>query len=821
MVSRKEDPKQALGRGHAGGSPEASRLQRWGHAVARHNRVVLASWLALLVVGAILYPGLQSRLTPPDYSIRGTDAALAEELVASAFPALGAEQDVVVFRSARDVADAADYRHAVEAVLGVVRDTPGVVAVTDPYDRLAGGQVSADSHVALALVSLSGDASERSRLADTLQTAARHQVAGSGVEAYLTGTSPLNNDLAGVERHDQEIAESIGVPVALTALLVALGALVAAALPVVLALAAVLVCLGVLALAAGPLGLDQFATIVATMIGTGVGIDYALFIVTRFREELARGASPQQRRPSRAAVVDAVGRAVGTAGHTVVAAGLVVIVATGAMAVIRGHIFVEIALSAGLVVACCIVANLTLLPALLTVLGPRVNAGGLPRALRPSYARPGPSAMTGRWARWARLVLRHPVAFGLPALVLLCVAALPLASIRLGFDLGLDALRGTPSGRGADIVTTAFGPGMVAPVQVVACVSGRSLDTRDLHSLARLGESLRVDRRVAQVTSVTDLLDLGGGHTRDDLRRAAAQPQLRPALTRLVGVEAGQQCALVYVVLAVPVDSPDATGLVGDLRTQLLPAAFAATGARYHVGGLTSQYAALSAQTAAGLPVVIAIVLGLSLCYLAVEFRSILLPVKAVLLNLLATATALGLTVFVFQLGHGQDLFGFTSAGTVQAYLPVALFALLFGLSMDYEVFLVRRMREEWLERRDNAEAVVAAVAHTARPIMTAASIMVSVFGSFLVADVLELKQMGFALAVAILVDATIIRLLLVPAFMGIAGNANWWLPARPGSRRGPAVDAARQPTRIHDLKQRPKRRGGRARGVGLRCGRR
>jgi RND superfamily putative drug exporter len=283
---------------------------------------------------------------------------------------------------------------------------------------------------------------------------------------------------------------------------------------------------------------------------------------------------------------------------------------------------------------------------------------------------------------------------------------------------------------------------------------------------------------VAEVLSPAAVLDDAvGGHSVQALAAAVGTPALRSDLAQLVDLEPGGHHLLVTVVPRQAVDSPAAMALVRDLRRSIVPRALSGTDATFVVGGLTAQYVDLSDETMRRLPLVVGIVLGLSFLYLLVVFRSLLLPLKAAALNLLATGAALGLTVFVFQNGHGARLLDFRSVGTIQAYLPVTLFALLFGLSMDYEVFLVRRMKEEWERSHDSTEAVVAALNHTGRQITAAAAIMVAVFASFLVAHVLELKQMGFGLAVAVALDATLIRMVLVPAIMTAAGGWNWWLP--------------------------------------------
>lgn len=752
-------------------------LYELGVRMARRPRVVLLLWALLLAGAGAMYPVLEARVGTPDYTIRGSESVRAQALLAERFPELGMEQNLVVFRSATYQVDNPRYRSIVDQVLNAIRGSPHVTTVISPYDS-PGDQVAADRKVSIALIGLRGQETARTDAATDLQRRVHRVAGGSQVEAYLTGPSPLTVDLSAMELHDQNIAEIIGIPIALMVLVVSLGALIAAMLPIVIALGSVLVCMAILALMATPLHLDRFVTVITTVIGIGIGIDYSLFVVSRFREELAK-RTPADRRATRGAVGDAIGMALQTSGRTIVTSGIIVIVALASMALINGHIFMEIAVASALVVACCLATALTLLPALLATLGRRVNAGALPRRLRPVDVSSSGGAAQGRWAGWARFVLRRPVLLGLPALVLLAVLAWPVSSIRLGLDWGLGALNDTPSGRGHQIVAASFSPGAVGPVDIIACARHAPLDTAQLDGLARLTAALHQDSRAARVTSLTDVLDQQfGGHSAGNLQEANQRPAVRSVVSRLVDVDKGSQCARVQVILAHPIDAPDSSGLVVDLRRTMAPDAFAGTGVEVKVGGLTAQHVDISAETVGKLPWVIAIVLALSFCYLLGVFRSIFVPAKAVVLTLLATAASLGLTVFVFQYGHGAGLLGFTSVGTLQAYLPVALFALLFGLSMDYEVFLVSRIQEEWLRGgHDNARAVATAVDHTARQITAGAAIMVAVFGSLLVAQVLELKQFGFGLAVAVFIDATVVRLLLVPAAMGLASGANWWLP--------------------------------------------
>lgn len=707
-----------------------SPLYRWGGLMARYRAVVLTAWLGLLIASALFYPSVESRLAAPDYTVQSSQSGQAQRLMERHFPDAGAEHGVVVFRSARLTADDPAYRRSVEHVLASL--PADSVRPTGPYGTP--GQISADGHAAVATFPMTGSLSKRSDQAADLQRRIREAAVGQPVDAYLTGPSALTDDLSAVELRDQSVAEAIGLPIALLALLLAFGVLVAALVPVMMAVGAVLVCTALLGLLAEPLSLDRFVTVVATVIGIGIGIDYALFVISRFREELARLGD------DRAAVNTSVSIALRTSGRTVLTAGLIVGVALGSMVLIRGHIFMEIAVASGLMVLCCLFTSLTALPALLAVLGPRVNKGRLPRRLRMANDR-------GRWASWASTVLRHPYRLGVPALCLLVLLATPLASIKLGVDWGLASLTGTPSGKGQRIVASSFGPGAVGPVQVVAC--GPAAEP----GVGRLVADVGNDPRIAQ----------------------------------LLPVERSGDCASVQIVTTKRVDSPEASTFVRDLRSGPVRAAFTDSGTQVRVGGLSAQYVDLADETSGKLPLVVLVILVLSFCYLLVVFRSVLVPLKAVLLNLVATAAALGSTTVIFQFGWGEHVLGFTSSGTLQAYLPVALFAVLFGLSMDYEIFLVSRIMEERLRTGSDREAVPAGLARTAVQITTAAAIMVIVFGSLLFARVLELKQFGFGLAFAILLDATVVRLLLVPAVMAVAGGANWWLPPWL-ERRLPAV---------------------------------
>ena len=726
------------------------------------------------MAAVLVYPHLVSSLVAPDYSVTGSDSAQVSKLIQSNFSAAGAEQDVIVFKSDTLKASDGAYKDAVNTVLASVRGKPGVASIVGPYDPGAQGQISKDGHAALASLGLNGNDQQRGDRAKSLQDDVQSAAAKTKVQAYLTGFSPSSNDITDVENADLERAESFGVPVAFIVLLLAFGALVAGLVPLGVAVLSLMATMGVLSALTLVTTFDSFLLSIVTMLGVGVAIDYSLFVTTRFREELARGHAERQEDP----VANAVGVAMSTSGRTILFSGIIVMISLFSLFVVDSPMFREIAEGAALVVACTLVTAWTALPALLAALGDRVNKGAMPERFRPAELKEGESERPSGWAKWARTVLAHPW-LGIPAALLLILFAMPLFGIKLGIDMGFAALSDTPSGKAEAILSQSFTPGVVSPVQIVASHQGSgALSNQDLSTIDKFTASVSKDKRVAQVYSISTLLKQTEGQVSTQaLARAAQDPALKTYLGQTVNTTTGSNRTIITIVGSDPIDSTKATDLVKDLRDHTIPAYTASAGPEMLVGGSTAQFVDLSNETLAKLPLVLAIVLSLSFLYLLVVFRALLIPFKAVVMNLLATAASIGLVIWVFQSGHLEGLFGFTSTGFIQSYLPVMVFAVLFGLSMDYEVFLIRRMQEKWEHTHDNQEAVVSGIAHTARPILAAAAIMTAVFGCFLVADVLELKEFGFALATAVILDATIVRLLLVPSVMKVAGKANWWLP--------------------------------------------
>ncbi|MFC9999953.1 MMPL family transporter [Nocardia sp. NPDC127526] len=796
----------------------------WGVRMARHRRLVMGVWLLLVVVCAAAYPALHERLGAPDYSVPGSESSAVERLAAEHFSQLGAEQDLIVFHSGRYTVDAPEFQIAIDDALTAARATTGVAGAIGPFDGTARLQISEDRHTAFGIVGLDGTMSERVDVAARVQSALTSAESGE-VRAMLTGYAPIEGELMRTETADMTRAESLGLPVAALVLVLALGAVVAATIPITVTAAGIALAVGVLFGLTSLLTFDSLVLSVATMIGTGTAIDYAMFIVSRFNEELSRRGVRDRRAHKN--IHAAVGAAMDTTGRTILASGLIVMISLCSLAVVGLPMLNGVAIGVVTAVVATLTAAFTLLPAVLAELGPAINRGALPAKLRPAEIRrpdesrrpeksrrpdesrrpeksrrpdesrrlekswrpeksqrpvestprhsgallagihpaerdPGQehagmtsrtsartlSAPTGSsaWTRWARTVMGRPVLFGAVGVAVLALAAAPLLGIRYGIDMGLGSMNDRPAGQATRLVQENFGPGLLSPIQVVAAGADDSaLSGNGIVDMNRFVAELGRDPRIASV-----LLQQADGR---------------------------------MLALVVPKDSFDSTA-VAELTADIRSGARGFESSEISVGGVPAAFADVSALITSRFPWVIALVLSVSLAFLIFAFRSIVLAVKAILLNLLATGAALGITVAVFQYGIGESVLGFHSAGFLQVYLPMLVFAVLFGLSMDYEVFLVRRMKEAWDRHPDNAAAVAEGLQRTARPITAAAAIMVAVFAAFVTADVLELKQIGFALAVAVAIDAVIVRLILVPAFMQLFGRWNWWLPSLPRKAR-------------------------------------
>lgn len=756
-----------------------SRTRRFGIWIAEHRRAVLLAWLVTIVGALVLAPVFVRSLGTPSYKVGGSGSARADDLIARHLGDVGS-QNAIVFSSQSTQVGQPAFDDVITHVLQTVHAHPGVSDIVSPLGPGGAGQVSADKHSAFAIVGLPGSGTQQAKRAKELQALLTDASHGRPVTAALTGFVPLNNDLVIVENHDLETAELIGVPIALLVLLVALGSVTSAILPLLSAGLGVLITYGLLGALTPVTHFDSLVPSLISMIGIGVGIDYAMFLVSRFREELGRGVD----------VSTATGTTLATVGRTVMASAVVVMTSLGALVVVRSHLFREVAIGAALAVFGAVLVAVTLLPAILAMLGQRLAWGSLPRRLQPAEVT-GREADEGFWGHWARTLMRRRVVSSLIVIAVLLAAAAPLLGMHLGINFGVAAVSDTPSGRALATLTKDFDPGLVSPTQVVVAKPAGALDAAELMHIAILADAIQHDSAVGSVVSLNSLGASIPGmadvtYEPAVLRRLRADPTLGPLMAPIYARDGS--ATVIEVAPKAAIDSPRAGNLVKRIRNELIPVTMDGTGLEARVGGVSALTVDFSHEMNRSVPIVLGIVLSISLLFLLVVFRSVLLATKAVVMNLLATGAAFGLLVIVFQHGVGQGVLGFISPGYIQTYLPIMVFVLLFGLSMDYEVFLVRRIQESWIATGDNARAVAEGLEHTARPISAAAAIMVAVFGSFLTVGVLEIKQFGFGLAVAIAIDATLIRLVLVPAVMDIAGRWNWWVPDWL-ARRLPRVD--------------------------------
>jgi putative drug exporter of the RND superfamily len=688
-------------------------VARVAHWAATHRRTVLIGWV-VVVIGALAISSAVGTSYSNNFSLPGTDSQRATDLLKRDFPAQAGDEDTVVLHARKGRVTDHATRARVEPVLERIAHLPHVTGVTSPYERGGAQAVSRDGTIAFATVTFDQradnlDKADIERVVSTAESARSPQL-----QVELGGQA-----IAQTEQVSLGFVTVIGLVAAIIVLLVTFGSALAMGLPIITALFGLGTGIGLVGAGTHLIDMPDFSTELATMIGLGVGIDYALFIVTRFREKHRQGDD----------VMTATIGAMDTAGRAVLFAGITVIIALLGMFALGVNFLYGVAISSALVVALVMLASLTVLPALLTRFGERI-------------ARRGRSATSNGtfWRRWSGMVQRHPWQGAIAGLAIMLVLAVPVLSMHMGnSDQGNDPTSQSTR-RAYDLLARGFGPGFNGPLLVVAQLPRDG----DGAALARVGATLRATDGVASVSA------------------ARVSPQGRTATFS------------VY-----PRTSPQDTAtndLVKRLRDERLPALERSTATTLLVGGTTATSIDFSDVLAGKLPLFIAIVVGLSALLLLFVFRSLVIPVQGAVMNLLSIGASLGVTVAIFQHGWLGSLFG-VEAGPIEPWLPVMLFAIVFGLSMDYEVFLVSRIHEEWTKRRDASRAVGDGLASTGRVITAAATIMICVFLSFVVGDQRALKLFGLSLASAVFVDAFVVRSLLLPSVLHLLGRRTWQLP--------------------------------------------
>jgi RND superfamily putative drug exporter len=692
-----------------------------GRFCSRHHWPVIGVWLAIVVALVAISSAAGSK-TSENLTLPGTGSTIATELLEENLPeqAYGSNPLVLEAPAGKKLTEP-KYAAAIEETAKRLQALPNVNSAESPLGQ-GSKTISEDGRIAYIPVVLSDGPGE-------INEEGAQEVLDAAKPAEAAGVSTSVGGYVGqqLSKPATEFAEVIGLVAAVIILLFAFGTATAMMLPIVSAVIGLLTTLSIIKLLEHALQVPGVAATLATMIGLGVGIDYALFIVTRHKLQLADGMELRE----------SIARATATAGGAVVFAGFTVMIALCSLAFAGIPLVSTLGFTAAIAVVVAVCAAATLLPAMLGALGPRIDS------LRVHLGRTHPDEVKPHgWLRWADAVCARPWRSALASLLVLVVLALPIFQLELGQN-DISALPEDSTSREAfEGLKAGFGPGVYGPLLVASEFSS-----------------------AAEAQQVLPKLQKETGEAGDVA-----------AVTEASCDEAGSVC--VYTLISKSEPWKDATvELVESLRSDVIPAALAGTKAQSYVGGQTAGYIDLASKIASKLPLMIAIVVALSFIVLLIAFRSLLVPIKAAAMNLISVAAAYGVVTAVFQLGWGSSLIGLDHAIPIVSFVPLLMFAILFGLSMDYEVFLLTQMREHFEEYGDERRAVVEGLANTGRVITSAAAIMVCVFTSFVLSGDPVVKEFGVGLAVAIAIDSTLVRCLLVPAVMVLLGRRAWWLP--------------------------------------------
>ncbi|HEY7451465.1 MAG TPA: MMPL family transporter [Candidatus Limnocylindria bacterium] len=751
------------------------RFRRWIPPIGLAVVIGLSAWAG--VAGGDLSQG--------GWQIEGSESAETEALLADRF----GEQATAIFVIMRDPAGdaaSAEFQDTVADAVAPMADDPAVDEIVTYADTQDARFLSLDGTATFALARLNSPDDEA--VEDSRRLVELVEQPAAVEEMWITGVPVVYDEFNAVIEEDLQQAELISLPLAGAILLVVFGTLVGAGLPLLIAAFSLATTFAAIALLANQTDMSIFVTNLATMIGLALAIDYSLFLVSRFREELLHHDVPE-----------AIERTMATVGKAVAVSGIAVAIGLGALTVFEASALRSMGVGGIVVVVATLLYGLTVLPSLLALLGHRVNRWKipLPRRLRLVEVDPVEAERRhghGFWSRVAARVMRRPVLIGGPILILLLIAGTPFLHIQLSTGGNLEDLPDTPAKEGFIVLRDEFPGGDTDPMIAAVTYAGVTdladggLTAERLTDLEAYVDELAALHDVQEVESV---LDPPVGVPADQYLAILAAPaeQWPPGLADWVAQTVAGDTTKVTVFSTLQPDSEAGRGLVAEVREVPTPG-----GAEVGVTGLAARSADFMASFRASIPVAVAIVIGVTFIVLFLTFGSVFLPVKAVLMSLISITASFGALVWIFQDGNLSGLLGFEATGSLAAWLPILMFAILFGLSMDYEVLLLSRIRERWVATGDNTRSVWEGIGITGGIITGAALIMVVVFSAFALSDVLFLKAIGFSMALAVLIDATVVRGILVPAFMRVMGRWNWWAPAwlqravaRLGLYEGPA----------------------------------
>jgi putative drug exporter of the RND superfamily len=781
----------------------AAPLYWLGQLCTRHRWIVLGVWV-VVVAGLVVWARSVGSETADNLTLPGTDSQQATDLLTKRFPVQANGTNPVVMKTPGS-AKLTDkkYSDAVDATVKSLRKEPGVASAVSPLSKAGAAFLSKDKRIGYISVTLRASPS-------ALTVDQAHAIVDAEQPARDAGMQVASGGYLGqkVSKPSTESSEAVGLSAAVIILLITFGTVVAMGLPIITAILGLASGLSIIALLGQVVDVPTISPTLATMIGLGVGIDYALFIVTRHKAQLQSGVELRE----------SIARSIATSGGAVVFAGGTVIIALVSLAVAGIPLVTTLGYTAATAVLIAVLAATTLLPALLAIVDRHIDSLKLPLPQPKHDARPH------GWTRWAYFVARHPVPLTVLSVALLVTLALPARNLHFGqTDTG--ALpKDTTARQANDLLTAGFGPGAAGPLLISVDLSQPAKPDKKKHddlkkshdqqqkaqqqktaqqeqqAAAQLvaqgvppDQAQAQAQQQAQQTQAKDKSKQQASESKykeqlKQLSSPASDPRLvdlQKTLSKQHGVASvtpplANQKGTAAIYTVTPTTSPwerQTEDLVKNLRDSTLPDATKGKGMTASVGGRTAGFIDLAERIGSKLPLVIAVVVSLACLLLLLAFRSIAIPLKAGLMNLVSIGAAFGVVTFIFQDGHGAGLVGLSGPVPIVSFVPLMMFAILFGLSMDYEVFLMSHMQEHYRQSRDNHEAVVDGLAATARVITSAALIMVCVFGSFILNGDPTVKQFGVGLSVAIAVDATIVRCLLVPAVMAMMGAANWWMP--------------------------------------------
>jgi len=763
-----------------------------GRNCVRHRWIALPVWVAILIA-TVLLANHFGRNTSNDLTLPGTGSTNAENLLDADLPDQANGTNPVVMQAPNGKLTSSANSKVVNDTVKSLRKAPHVTKAVSPVSSQGASLLSKDGKI--GYISLTIGLSQSDITEEEAQDIIDHESPATDAGFKVANGGYLGN---AVSKPDVEKSEVVGLIAAVIILLFMFGTVTAMFLPIITALVGVGTGLAAIGLLGHGISVPTVGPTLGTMLGLGVGIDYALFIVTRHKGFMEQGFS----------VEESAARAVATAGGAVVFAGGTVVIALVSLAVAQIPLVSALGYSAAIVVAIAILTAVTLIPALLAIMGNRIDS------LRVPFIKPPPHDHRPHgWARWARFIGRIPIPAMLAAVAVLVVLGIPVLNLELGQQNNGQMPKDTTVRQSYDLLREGFGPGVNGPF-LIAVNSGSDhfhndqKKLNDVQSQEQQQEQQAVQQTTAQLEAEgvppetaqseaeqqvksqpptkqqkqasqqeqflkTKASDQRLVHLQNQIDKTNGVKDVSPAVVDKSGNAAS------FSVIPTTAPSADATtDLVNDLRDTVIPKADKGTTLTTYVGGQTASYIDLASRISDKLPLVIAVVIALSLILLLIAFRSIVVPLTSALMNLLSVGAAYGVLTFVFQEGHGASLLGVDGGATpIVSYVPLMMFAILFGLSMDYQVFLLSRMREHFEQSGDNHEAVVDGLAVSARVITSAALIMVAVYTSFILNGQPVVKEFGLGLAAAIAIDASIVRCVLVPSVMVLLGKGNWWLP--------------------------------------------